>query len=285
MNSKLYGPSAHATQRSGLAQCRYGSPLRRHGNPVGVRRPHLVADGVGIGARDDVHPERAAAGDERAERIAVPQPRAAMVQRHFRRVVRDDAAGAQAGGVGAHAAEVVEPELRIEAAGIVLDERELDPAHRPIEPPGQRVARPRRTRRGALWSLPQRTQRGERAAGAGDFQKMAAGEIGGHRHVLSRLTYLSSKSPAHPAALAMPAALKHAAVGHSNRRQHAMGHRIDTDGVAHDPRSRPVLPVQIGVVPVAIDDGRLSSVLGWKCRSPPRRAPAAAGPPGQAAAD
>ena len=77
-----------------------------------MRHPHVVARRVRIGSRDDLHAERAAARDERAERIAVAEPRAAMVQRNLGRVVGDDAAGAEAGGVGVQAAEVVQPELR-----------------------------------------------------------------------------------------------------------------------------------------------------------------------------
>jgi hypothetical protein len=160
-----------------------GLAVARHRNPVRVGGAHLVAHGMRIGARDDMHPQRAAARDERAERIALAQPCAAMVQGHLSRVVRDDAAGAQACGVGADAAEVVEPELRIEAARIVLDERELDPAHRPIEPAGQRVARPHRCRR-ALRRIRRRTKRGERASAAGQCQEVTAGEIGGHGYVL-----------------------------------------------------------------------------------------------------
>ena len=128
------------THSSGLAQCRSGSPVLVDRNPVRMRLPHVVADRVRIGARDDAHAERAAAGDERAERIRLTEPRAAMVQRHLGRVVGDDAAGAERGGVGVEAAEVVEPELRVEAAGVVLDERELHPAHRPIEPARQQLA-------------------------------------------------------------------------------------------------------------------------------------------------
>ena len=69
------------------------------GDPVGMGRLHLVAGGVRIRSRDDAHAERAAAGEQRPERIAVAQPRAAMVQRNLCRVVRDDAAGAQRRGV------------------------------------------------------------------------------------------------------------------------------------------------------------------------------------------
>ena len=118
------------------------------GNPVGMRLPHVVAHRVRIRARDDAHAERAAAGDERAERIRLTQPRAAMVQRDRGRVVGDDAAGAERGGVGVEPAEVVEPELRVEAAGVVLDERELHPAHRPIEPAREGVGRRRDRLRG-----------------------------------------------------------------------------------------------------------------------------------------
>jgi hypothetical protein len=38
-------------------------------------------------------------------------------------------------------AKVVEPELGVEAAGIVFDEGELHPSHRPIEPARRRLAR------------------------------------------------------------------------------------------------------------------------------------------------
>ena len=71
----------------------------------------------------------------RTDRFA--QPGAAMVQRHLGRVVGDDAAGAERGGVGVQPPEVVEPELRVEPAGIVLDQRQLHPAHRPVEPAGR----------------------------------------------------------------------------------------------------------------------------------------------------
>src|SRR5260221_7006485 len=103
-------------------------------DPVGVGGPDVLADRVGIGARDDLHAERAAPCHERAERIGLSQPRAAVVQRHFGRVIRDDAARAQRGGVGVQAPEIVEPEPGIELPGVVLDQRQLHPAHRPVEP-------------------------------------------------------------------------------------------------------------------------------------------------------
>jgi len=69
-----------------------------------------------------------------AERVAVSHPRAAVMQRDPGRIVRDDAAGAQAGGVGVNAAEVIEPERGVVPSRIVLDERQLRPAHGPLEP-------------------------------------------------------------------------------------------------------------------------------------------------------
>ena len=110
MNSKLYGPSAQVTHSSGIAQCRRFLPVGVHRDPVRVRVVHVLVDRVRIGARDDDHVQLAAAGHQVAERVAVAQPLAAVVQRDLRRIVGDAAAGAQAGRVGMGAPEVVEPE-------------------------------------------------------------------------------------------------------------------------------------------------------------------------------
>ena len=91
-----------------------------------------------------------------------------MVQRHFGRVVRDDAAGAQRRRVGVQPLEVVEPELRIEAARIVLDQGQLYPAHRPVEPPGHQLSRGRR-----------RLRRLRRAVDGNQRQGCAVSEAGG----------------------------------------------------------------------------------------------------------
>src|SRR5260221_670746 len=93
------------------AQC-FQSSVR-----LGMGLLYLVAHGVRIHSREDVHVERATAGDQGSEGIRGAQRRAPMVQRDVGRVVRDDAARAQGGGVGVQAAEVVQPERRIEAAG------------------------------------------------------------------------------------------------------------------------------------------------------------------------
>ena len=151
----------------------------RHGDPVRMRLPHIVAHGVRIGARDDAHVERAAAGDERAEGIRLTHPRAAMVERDRGRVVRDDAAGAERGGIGVEPPEVVEPELRVEPARVVLDQRELHPPHRAIEPAREGVDTWRDRLRGGGRARGQESgrsaQRGERSS-TGNLKETAAGK-------------------------------------------------------------------------------------------------------------
>ena len=114
------------------------APLSVHGDPVWMRVVDVLMSGVWIGARDDVHPERATAGNELTERVAIAKEPAAMVERDFRRVVGHAPAGRQAGRVGVSALEVIEPELRVVLAGVVLDERQLCPSHRLVVPAGGR---------------------------------------------------------------------------------------------------------------------------------------------------
>ncbi len=89
---------------------------------------------MGVGARNHVHAHGAAAGQQLTERIAIAQPCAALLQRNLSRIERDHAACAQAGRVGMDAAKVIEPELAVVVAGIVLDKRKLRPAHGPVVP-------------------------------------------------------------------------------------------------------------------------------------------------------
>ena len=112
---------------------------RVDGDPVGVRGLHVVVGRVRIRARDHDHSELAAAGDELAEHVPLAEPGAAVVERNRGRVVGDTAARAEADRVRARAGEVVEPEGGVELDGIVLDERELGPAHRPRGPGWSRV--------------------------------------------------------------------------------------------------------------------------------------------------
>jgi hypothetical protein len=99
-----------------------------------MRVVHVLVRRVRIGARDDNHVPLPASLEQVAERIGVSHPGAPVVQRDVRRVVRDDAASAQTRGVRVDAREVVEPELPIVPRRIGLDERQLSPPHRPIEP-------------------------------------------------------------------------------------------------------------------------------------------------------
>ena len=103
-------------------------------DPVGVRGLHVVVRRVRVGARQDDHPEPPAAGDQLAEDVPIAEPRAAVMEGNLRRVVGDAAPGAEADTVGARAPEVVEPEVDVELRRIVLDQRELRPAHRSVDP-------------------------------------------------------------------------------------------------------------------------------------------------------
>ena len=131
-----------------------------------MRVVHVLVRRELIGARDDDHADPTASLEEIAERVAVAHPRAAVMERHRRGVVRDDAAGAQAGGVGMDASKIVEPELRIESARIVFDERQLRPAHRPIEPVRIRIGRIAR-RLGRRWGFPRASEASRTNADAG----------------------------------------------------------------------------------------------------------------------
>ena len=124
--------------------------LRVHGDPVGVRFVDVLVRGVRIGACHHYHAQLAAAPVQLAERVAIAHPGAAMVKRNRGGVVGDAAARAQARGVGVYAPEIVEPEARIVAAGVVLYQGELGPAHRPVEPAGLvgRLGRARKRERG-----------------------------------------------------------------------------------------------------------------------------------------
>src|SRR6266516_3314075 len=68
-------------------------------DPIRMRVAYVIVRGVRVGARDYDHAELAAAGDKFAERIGITDPLTAMVQRNFRRIIRDATAGTQTGGV------------------------------------------------------------------------------------------------------------------------------------------------------------------------------------------
>jgi hypothetical protein len=148
------------------------------GNPIRVGGLHLVADGMWIRPRQDVHAQVPTSRYQRSEGIGTAQPGAAMVKRHLRRVVSDNAAGAERGGVGVKAAEVIDPELRIETARIVFNQRQLHPTHRTIEPTLQSAGGGARTldkrRSAGLAGL--EPERGERGCAGGNLQEVPAGD-------------------------------------------------------------------------------------------------------------
>ena len=81
----------------------------------------VVVGGMRVGPRDDHHAKLATAHDQFAEDVAVREPLAAMVKRNLGRVIRHAAAGAQADCVRTGALEIIEPELQVKLAWIILD--------------------------------------------------------------------------------------------------------------------------------------------------------------------
>jgi hypothetical protein len=125
-------------QRAGDPPSRHG-PMRPllagglDGDPVGVRIVDVLVARVRVGARQHHHVQFAAARHQVAEGIGVLHPLAAIVQRDFGGVIGHAAAGAQTGGVGMGALEIVQPELQVVLAGIVFGQGQLRPAHGPLD--------------------------------------------------------------------------------------------------------------------------------------------------------
>ena len=101
-----------------------------------MRLEDVLADGVRIDARHHHHSELLAAMAQLAEGIAIPEEGAAVMHRDLRRIVGDDAAGAETDRVAMRAFEVVEPVTHVQLERIVLDESQLAPAHRAVVPGG-----------------------------------------------------------------------------------------------------------------------------------------------------
>ena len=99
-----------------------------------MRVEHVLMRGVRIDARRHHHAEFAATRQHLAKRVAIAQELAAVMQRHLGGIKSHASAGAQAHCIGMDPFEIVEPEAGIVAARIVLDERQLHPSHRPVEP-------------------------------------------------------------------------------------------------------------------------------------------------------
>ncbi len=103
-------------------------------DPIRVRLPDVLISGVRIGPGDDVHAELAAAGDQISEWVGVAEPAAAVMKGDPRGIKSHASTGAETSGIGVGAFEVVEPELKIELAGVIFNESELRPAHGAIDP-------------------------------------------------------------------------------------------------------------------------------------------------------
>src|SRR6185312_3088503 len=105
----------------------------------------ILMNSVGVGARDDVHAQAAAAFHHLAEWIAVPQPFAAVVHGDPGGIERDASTGAKTSAIDMTAPEVIEPEVGIVVAGIVLYKSHLRPAHGTVIPAGLRMRNAFRT--------------------------------------------------------------------------------------------------------------------------------------------
>src|SRR6266536_804911 len=126
------------TQCAGDPQLRvrpvaYGLALGVPHDPIWMRFIHIIVHRVRIGACNHGHAELPTALVQLPERVTVAEESAPIVQRNLRRIVRHAATRAQTRRVAVRLLEEVEPEVDVVLDGIVLDERELCPAHRTVE--------------------------------------------------------------------------------------------------------------------------------------------------------
>src|SRR5439155_24818854 len=152
--------------------------VRAHSNPVRMGVVNVVVGGLWVGAGDDYHAKLATASDEVAERVGIAEPLTAVMKGNRCRVIRDATARAQAGCVRRGALEVIEPELRIELAGVVLDEGELRPAHWAVNPVGKTGVE----RLGQQTRFRQANQGNERTGSCRGFEKRTTGDDRGWTH-------------------------------------------------------------------------------------------------------
>src|SRR5690606_36160233 len=83
---------------------------------------------------DDVHSELTTAVVKRTKRVTITQIRAASMQRQIRWVVGEITSGADRRAVGVDPLKVLQPELRVETARVIIDECQVGEAHRALEP-------------------------------------------------------------------------------------------------------------------------------------------------------
>src|SRR5262249_44459352 len=113
------------------------------GDPLRVRLASVLVGGVRIGAGNYDQAQFAAADHQISKGIGVMHPGTAMMVRNLGRVVSDASTGTEAARVTVSALRIIQPELQIVLAGIVLHQGELPPAHRFIAP-GRSGGRPSR---------------------------------------------------------------------------------------------------------------------------------------------
>ena len=94
--------------------------FRIDGNPIRMGLINLIPCCVWVCAGDYHHSHFATSPDEIAERVGIRKPRTPMVHGDLCGVVRDHTASAQTGSVGVDTFEVVQPEIGVEATGIVF---------------------------------------------------------------------------------------------------------------------------------------------------------------------
>ena len=91
------------------------------GDPIRMRCLHVIVGGMRISSCDYDHSQLAASLHQIAKRVAGSEPLAAMMKRHLGRVIRHATSRAQANGVRLRALEIIEPELQVKLAWIILD--------------------------------------------------------------------------------------------------------------------------------------------------------------------
>jgi hypothetical protein len=109
-------------------------------DPVWVRVENVLMTGMRIRTRNYVHSKLPAARDDISESVRRSKPSASIMKGDLRRIECDNTSSAQTSRIGVDAFEIVEPERKVVASGIVFHKRQLGPAHRSAMPPCQIVA-------------------------------------------------------------------------------------------------------------------------------------------------
>src|SRR5581483_9456527 len=103
-------------------------------DPVRMRVINILMTRVRVSSRHHVHAEFAAGCGDFSKGIAITEPFAAVMQRDLGWIKSDASAGVKQRCLRVTLLEVIEPERKVVISGIVFDETQLGPAHRPIVP-------------------------------------------------------------------------------------------------------------------------------------------------------